>query len=212
MAETVTFVVGGTSFQVERILLDQYPSSLLNEKAVINRDDPDSADIIIDCNNPSYFEHVLTYMREGGTFELPESLCKAKMCEELDYYNIDYSGNEGFFEDCETAAASLIRGAECMQRVADFIARKGHDSIFKGECMLLAQACIQEYEKRSFQGKKFELKANPENYSCLKEAERTRVECNLHLKRVGLQIDKVQGKRLREKNREKTLFIVAKSP
>jgi hypothetical protein len=74
--------------------------------------------------------------------------------------------------------------------------------------MLLAQACILEYEKRSYQGKKFELQVSPEDYPCLKgKPENARVECNLHLKRVGLEIEKVQGKRFKH---EKKIFIVAK--
>ena len=205
----VKFIVGGKSFEVERSLLDQYPNSLLgHECATIDKDDPENG-IIFD-RDPVYFTHVLSFMTEGSKMELPTSVCKTTLREELEFYNIDYSTSEAFFEDCESAAASLIRGAECMQRIADFIGKKGNESIFKGQCMLLAQACIQEYEKKSFQGKKFELKISPDNFPCLKEnPDNARVECNLHLKRVGLEIIKIQGKLY---NREKKIIIAAISP
>ena len=205
---TIKFIVGGRSFEVERSLLDQHPNSLLDhEQAAIDKDDPEKG-IIFD-RDPVYFEHVLRYMSEGSKMELQKSVCKSTLREELEFYHIDYSATEEFFEDCESAAASLIRGAECMQRVADFIAKKGHESIFTGQCMILAQTCIQEYEKRNFQGKKFEMKISPDNFPCLKEKpDKSKEECNVHLKRVGLEIIRIQGKLY---NREKKITIAVMS-
>lgn len=96
--KTVTFNVGGATYQVSKSLLSMYPDSLLSKKAAeANGDKESGAEIFLDRDSDR-FRYVLDWMRNNGKVFLPVTVSKNALVQDLKYYAFD-NVNESLIDD-----------------------------------------------------------------------------------------------------------------
>ncbi|KAL7523883.1 hypothetical protein ACHAWF_000721, partial [Thalassiosira exigua] len=92
MASPIQFNVGGRHFEVSRELIEQQPESMLG-RMVSESWHPDPKEVIFIDRNGDIFAQVLEYLRYGNIV-LPTNMPKEMFVRDLDYYGLEYDGDD----------------------------------------------------------------------------------------------------------------------
>jgi hypothetical protein len=85
------FNVGGTRYEVSHSLLQSFPDSMLAKIAATEWHTDPNAEIFIERDGVQ-FRYVLEYLRDGRV-HLPESVPKASLLLDLDFFGVPVNGN-----------------------------------------------------------------------------------------------------------------------
>ena len=93
---TIRLNVGGTSYEVSRSTIEQYPDTMLarmvseawNSDDSGDESDKDKKELFIDRNGER-FQYVLDYMRDGSDVSLPVLVSKEGFLKDLEYFGFE---------------------------------------------------------------------------------------------------------------------------
>lgn len=150
-SKTIQFNVGGKLYEVSKSLLQAYPTSLLAEKAATEETSP----IFID-RDPDRFSLCLDFMRDNGEVFLPESVAKAALLKELDFYSLKPVDGARIHNDESSMRKTAMRIQEVILNAK--LRAESHSSKRKVEIEKLALHCFTEFLEHPCKNRKISIK------------------------------------------------------
>lgn len=187
MTEVVKLNVGGQAYQVTRSFLALHPQTMLAKIASTQWQKNPESEIFIDRDG-EMFRHVLSYLRDGRV-DLPVTVAKNGLLLELAFYGV-----EGV--DKANIDDSLVKGPQTahakvhMDEVCTSLEKMSNSALFARMCIKKWPTIVSANNQW-----KFVVQQNEHDYSLTKivltNLHQLRADCNVHLKKVGLQIHNI---------------------
>ena len=200
--ETVTFNVGGQTYQVSKSLLAQFPNTMIAKSASKEWKNDASKEIFIerDC---TLFQYVLSYLRDRKV-HLPWTVSKKALLEELVYYGVENVNEKTIIHSRAQgvlAANAINDGILYLQKVAEEarVVSANSEAAFVGSSV--AAILIENHIRRGASGTKYQYKVQSKDNNQtfyvedlgpklgqLRSNKRSFDICNVHLNKAGLKM------------------------